>query len=161
MTCAGRGYGWCHWSLPIIRRTGQRKYGVLSFASDAGWKPYSHSLASSWMQKEYLRKASGDYVPDWKTKYWHIICVWHSIVYSNLLVTLVKSNSWYSENLHFQNLEGTFWASLSFSSNFAVISISSTTGWFMIIHYQSIEGEYRHALPDGVFSNQFYLVNII
>ena len=30
------------------------------------------------MQKEYLRKASGDYVPDYKTKYWHIICAWQS-----------------------------------------------------------------------------------
>lgn len=47
----------------------QRKYGVSSFASEEEWRPYPHSLAGSWMQKKCLRKASVDYVPDYRTKW--------------------------------------------------------------------------------------------
>ena len=110
MTCAGRGYAWCHWSLQAIRRTGQRKYGASSFVSGGGWRPYSHNLAGSWMRKKYLRKAFGDYVPGCKTKCWDLICAWHSAAYSAPPVILAKSRSWYFENLNIQKLEGTFCA---------------------------------------------------
>ena len=105
-----------------IPQTVQQKYGGSSFASGEGWKPYSHSLAGNYVQKNAFEKLPGImYVSDWKTRYRNIICAWHSAVYSDPPATLVKSNSWSSENLYFQNLEGT----LQLLSNYAVLTISS------------------------------------
>ena len=36
MTCAGKGYAWCHWSLLIIKITGPQKYGGWSSAFAEG-----------------------------------------------------------------------------------------------------------------------------
>ena len=65
----GRGSVWCHWNLPIIKRTGRRRWDSWSFVSAEGSRPYFRNSRNRWMVKESWRKVFVGYAPDCKTRF--------------------------------------------------------------------------------------------